>query len=254
MIYKPTKADRAIYDEMSVVILSPMTLPQPRWVKSVVNMTAYSWMNGLRVYQMGFTEKVVVDWARNSLARSALDATLLYEGEPLTGKPFTHFLWLDDDHTFNPDMACYLARHFAHRDVDAVSALYYNRSMAPLPVCFVRGDSNERYKLNPLVGVPACLAEVEAVGFGGLMMKRDVFERVPEPWFTIDFRAGEDIAFCVHAKENGVRFYVDGSYKMGHIGQAPTITEETFKQHMADNEVLYADKIRVPLGGIKNGV
>ena len=133
-----------------------------------------------------------VDWARNFLARQAKDHICEY-----TGKRYTHLLWLDTDHVFNPDLACILARHFKDPNIDAISALYFGRTGPTLPVVYVKDTSDDKHKHYPLLEVPPSLCEVDAFGFGACMMKLDIFDKVPEPWFTIDYRAGEDIAFCV---------------------------------------------------------
>jgi hypothetical protein len=236
--------DRVQFDKMSVCIISPIYIPEPKWIQDLANMIAYSWMNGLKVYQMGITERMVVDWARNELARKARTHINEY-----TNEKFTHLLWLDADHVFRPDLACNLARFFTNPDIDMISALYYQRTGNPLPVAYVKDNNEDPYKHYPLIDVPPTLCEVDAIGFGACMMKRDVFDRVPEPWFTIDWRGGEDIVFCVHAKRHGIRIFLDGSYKIGHIGIPPIITEKDYKRHMEENQHLYADKIKVSLGG-----
>src|SRR5688572_29224784 len=192
-LYRPTADDRKVYADMSVCILTPCKdyeVPV-RFAKAVVNMTAYSWMYGLRVYQMGMTERMVVHWARNDLARKVQTHINEY-----TGEKFTQILWLDDDSVFNPDLAVYLARH---KDLDVLSALYFGRSQRHLPVVYVKDESPDPYKHYPLIEVPANLCEVDAVGFGARLMRRDVLDRTPEPWFSFN-QAGEDIYFCVHAK------------------------------------------------------
>lgn len=244
MFYAPSPEDRERWKDYSVCILTPCGGfdSNIRWVRCLANMIAYSWMHGLRIYQMGTTERMVVDWARNALGRMVKDRVNEY-----TGEKFTHILWLDDDHVFNPDMALVLA---ANGDKDMVSALYYGRTDRILPVCYVHGgDASDPYKHHPLVEVPECLAEVDAVGFGALLMKRDVLDRVPEPWFTIDFRGGEDMAFCRTAKQHGVRVFVDGRYKIGHIGTAPVVTEADYKKYRADNQDKWGESVIVPLGG-----
>ena len=241
---KFSEKDKSFFEQMSICILSPIYIPEADWIQDVVNMVAYSWMNGLPIYQMGITKRMVVDWARNDLARKAKSHVNEY-----TGKIFSHLLWLDADHVFNPDLACCLAQHMRNKDIDAISALYYQRVGPTLPVAYVKDTSQDKYKHFPLIEVPPSLCEVDAVGFGAMLMKRDVFDRVPEPWFTIDYRAGEDISFCVKAKEYGVRFFLDGTYKLGHIGPAPIITEEDHKRYMQENQHLYADRVRVALGG-----
>jgi hypothetical protein len=239
-----TKEVKKQFGKMSVCILSPIMIPQGRWIGSTVNMVAWSWMQGLPVHQMGIAENMVVHWARNFLARQALDHVCEY-----TGKKFTHFLWLDADHVFNPDLTCVLARHFLDPNIDAVSALYYSRTGPPLPVVYVKDKNPDPYKHYPLIEVPQALCEVDAFGFGACMMKREIFEKMPDPWFTLDTRGGEDIVFCVHAKQHGFRLFLDGAYRLGHIGEAPIITYKDHERHMQDNKALYADKVRVGLGG-----
>jgi hypothetical protein len=207
------------------------------FAKSLSNMIAYSWMNGLKIYQCGITERMVIDWARNDLARKALDHINEY-----TNEKFTHFLWLDDDHTFNPDLALYLARH----NVDMVSALYYGRVSPHYPVVYVR-DHDEEYKHYPLVETPETLFQCDAVGFGAMLMHRCVFEKVPEPWFTLDWRCGEDIAFCLSAKKNGIDIYCDGTYKLGHIAPPSVITEKNYLEYKQKNPEKFKDKLRVEL-------
>lgn len=240
-LYQPSKQDKKLFSKMAVVILTPCRDNEAaiRFTKSVVNLVAYSWMQGLPVYQMGCTERMVVHWARNDLAKIAQAKVNEY-----TGKRFTHLLWLDDDHVFNPDMLVYLARH----DKDMVSALYFGRADQHLPVAYIKDTSDDDYKHFPLIEPPRCLAEVDAVGFGAMLMKREVLDAFEYPWF--DFKnAGEDITFCVHAKRAGKQVFLDGSYVLGHIGNPSIVTEQTYQEYMQANEEKYADRIKVGLGG-----
>lgn len=240
MLYEPNGLDKKQYSKMSVCILSPMMHIEPKWVQSMANMIAYSWMHGLRIYTFAYIHRTVVDWARNDLAKEAMHTKCNY-----TDKHFTHFLWLDSDHVFNPDLACYLARCFMRDDVDIISALYFGRTGQPLPVAYVKDETPDIYKHYPLIGVPNALIEVDAIGFGACMTKRDMFVNIPEPWFTLDWQAGEDIAFCVKAKQMGYRIWLDGSYKLGHIGSPPIITEADYDRHIAENEHVYAEKVKI---------
>ena len=244
-LYSPSDEDRDILKNASVCILTPCKdwYCAAKFAKSVANMISYSWMHGLKVFQMGITERMVVDWARNELARVAKEKINEY-----TGEKFTHLLWLDDDHTFPPDLALRLISH----DKDMVSALYFGRTHPHFPVVYVK-DTNDKYKHFPLIEAPGCLFECDAVGFGSLMMRRDVFDRVPEPWFTLDWKAGEDIAFCVKAKEHKIGVWCDGAYKLGHIGVPPVVTEADWTKAKKDDPQRFADKIRIELGESKNG-
>ena len=97
-----------------------------------------------------------------------------------------------------------------------------------------------------MIEAPESLCEVDAVGFGAVLMKRSVLDQVPEPWFAFK-DCGEDIYFCVHAKEAGVKIHLDGSYVLGHIGVPNIVTEKTYREYMDANQDKYADRIRVAL-------
>lgn len=238
--YTPTAEDKERFKNLSICILTPCREYKSPilFTRSVANMVAYSWMHGLRIHQMGITENMVVDWARNDLAR-----IVHHKINDYTGEEFTHLLWLDDDHIFNADLACVLASH----DKDMVSALYYARTGKPLPVVYVHGGEDD-YKHYPLIIVPNRLFEVDAVGFGAMLMRRDVLDRVPEPWFTVDWRAGEDIAFCVKAKQHGVKIWCDARYKLGHIGAPQIVSQKDYQKYLDEHQDEFSDKVKVALG------
>ena len=69
------------------------------------------------------------------------------------------------------------------------------------------------------------LIEVEAVGFGCCLVRRDVFEQVGNPWFqyhsNIEFDKvlSEDVDFCIKARNKGYKIIVDTSIKLRHISK-----------------------------------
>jgi hypothetical protein len=238
-----TKEEREYFKTRKIVLLVPIAeRPEAKFFKSTVDMVAFSWANGLQIHEVGITERTVVDWARNQLAREAV-----LRESPLDGKLYTDFLWLDSDVVFNPDLACQLVRH----KVDMVSVVYHCRSGAPLPLIYVRkaGD-DEGYLHHNLLDIPKMLCKVDAFGFGGCLISRKVFEQTPEPWFTIDYRSGEDIAFCKRARDFGFQAWVDGEYSIGHIGNPPVVSGPDYEKWKQDNQETYLkDRILVSLGG-----
>jgi hypothetical protein len=237
--FTPEELDH--FKNMRVVLLVPIAeRPEAKFFRCTVDMVAYSWDKGLKICQCGITERTVVDWARNQLARDAIQRQ-----NPFDNKPFTHFLWLDSDMVFNPDLACQLARH----DVDMVSVVYHSRSGPPFPLIYVhKEDDEEGYKHHNLLDIPPVLCKVDAFGFGGCLIKRVVFEQTPEPWFTIDYRAGEDIAFCKRVRDSGFTLHVDGAYSVGHIGLPPVISGADLEKWKVDNKEKYeSDRMRVNL-------
>jgi len=236
-----SKKELSHFRDMKVLILSPIFVPEAKWVKCLANMIALSWYFGLQIEKMAVAEKMVVDWARNALVTQALD-----DRSYIDNKPFTHFLWLDCDHTFDPDMALHLAKH----DVEAVSALYYSRTGDILPVAFMPNPKDsDGYKHYPILEIPPILWEVGAFGFGACLIKREVFEKTPGPfWFTLDYRCGEDFAFCREARKHGVKFHVDGSYKIGHIAPGPIITEKEAKEFRVAHPDFDKDRVQIKQG------
>lgn len=246
-----SKTEKRHFEKMSVLCVSPIAdySCNNGFAKSLANMIAFSWMSGLKIHVFGITERVVVDWARNSLGRYARDEKCEY-----TGEHYTHILWVDSDQVFNPDLACQLARH----DKDMVSALYFARGEKNNPVAFVKPDQKpedidlddiESYKHAQLFEVPAVCFEVQAVGFGGVLMKREVLEGTPEPWFTIDWRAGEDLAFCVKARKYGFHIWLDGQYTMGHVDAPKIVQASDWKQYMSEHpeEFTETEMVSIPV-------
>lgn len=69
------------------------------------------------------------------------------------------------------------------------------------------------------------IEQVTAVGFAVTLIEREVFEKVPRPWFDVIWTdhgnvIGEDVTFCVRCLENDIPVYVDHELSMhiGHIG------------------------------------
>ena len=246
-LWSPSEADKSVYADMEIGIVIPCGDYEVsfKFARSVANLIAYSWMHGLKVYEVGGVERMVIHWARNELARNSVERI-----NPHTGRKFTHILWLDDDHVFNADLLVYLARH---KDLDIVSALYYCRTGRILPVVYVKDENEDDvYKHYPLLEVPPTLVEVDAVGFGALLMRLDVLERMQYPYFKFE-NCGEDVYFCVKAKQAGVRIWLDGSISIGHIGEPNIISRSHHLQYLEDNKDRYEDRKRVSLGGKLHG-
>ena len=238
-----------IFDSMRICIVSPISKIDSRWMQTVVNMVAFSWANGLQIHEMGQISGQVVHWARDELANQALEAV------SMDGKPYTHFLWLDSDHMLPKHLACQLANNFVNPQVDMCSAVYYARNGPPLPICFVKHPNKPehgKYTHYPLVGIPEGLCEVDAVGFGAVLMKRKVLEEMPVPRFRFD-GCGEDVFFCVNAKAKGFRIFVDGSLRIGHFRDSEIVTHNEFEAYVKEHEHELGGKVMVHLGGEHHG-
>lgn len=134
---------------------------------------------------------------------------------------WTHILMLDSDMLFP---AGTLGRLLSH-DVDIVGGFYLRKVRGNLP-CVARYNENGRpCSVWPLPH----LEEVDALGTGAILIKREVFENIDPPWFeykpvedkydgTKLEQISEDYVFCDKAKAAGYKIHVDGSLICGHVG------------------------------------
>ena len=60
---------------------------------------------------------------------------------------------------------------------------------------------------------------VDGIGFGCVLTKVNIFNKIEQPWFRYDKDLGEDIFFCRKAQETGIEIFVDPTVKAGHVGQ-----------------------------------
>lgn len=169
------------------------------------------------VFSFGSVGEILVPYARERLAEGAL------------AEGCDYLLMIDDDMLAPPDLFYKLAAH----NKDIVAALAFTRNPDHKPVIYetVEGFSHEtgksygftrfvnNYPRNQLV-------ECDAVGFGAVLIKTDVFKKLPQPWFFGMERTGEDITLCVKAKKAGFQIFMDTSLKLGHLGTPCIITEE----------------------------
>jgi hypothetical protein len=150
------------------------------------------------------------------LGRQELLKALLDEGA-------THILWLDSDMRFPRDA---FIRLLSHPDVNAVGCNYAKRGVPGDYVALKKVGGERLVTAHDSTG----LEEVEAVGFGCLLLKSRGLKGLPPlaraPWFYFqhinehDF-VGEDVYFCNLLRESGTKIYVDHdlSKEIGHLGQ-----------------------------------
>jgi len=123
-----------------------------------------------------------------------------------------YHLLIDWDHTFPPDALLRLAKH----NLPFVAANYPERHGVLKPVAYSAQDETWAGR---------GLQEVATVGLGFALVKSQVFNAIPKPWFQIrlddDGRCicGEDANFCNRLRHAGMPIYVDGDLIVGHIAE-----------------------------------
>lgn len=80
------------------------------------------------------------------------------------------------------------------------------------------------------------LVECDAVGFGAVMIKMDMVRKITPPYFFSTTGSGEDIYFCMKARQDaGARIFMDTRIKLGHLSAPRVIDEEYYLKWIKDN-------------------
>jgi hypothetical protein len=129
----------------------------------------------------------------------------------------THILWIDSDMKFPSDTIAQLLS----ADKSIVAGNYSTRVEPFRPVAF-KSSAN----LDSRVYGGNGLEKVYAVGSGLMLVKREVYESIPRPHYSVSWNndytslVGEDIYFCDKAAKHGHDVYVDHklSLQLAHVG------------------------------------
>jgi choline kinase len=123
----------------------------------------------------------------------------------------THALFLDGDEIFPENMVYKLLGH----DKDIVSAYVCVKNQPNKPNAYVKYKG----KYIPYKGVG--LEEVDAVGFGQVLVKREVLEKMGSPWFAYEDSktkiTTEEIYFFEKVKKLGYKLWVDYNLRCEHL-------------------------------------
>ena len=166
------------------------------------------------------TEVVIVS---NSLiydARNRLADRAVKDG-------FDRLMWLDSDMAFDADL---LLRLSADLDEgrEMVCGLYFTRRQPCKPCIYscLRNTTSTGRSIPwviPYKGYPRdSVFEVAGCGFAAVMMTTDLIRKIrekfgPQPFWPMP-GFGEDLSFCLRAKDTGAKIWCDSRIRVGHCG------------------------------------
>lgn len=161
--------------------------------------------DGIIDVHVNMIEGTYLDKARNDLAMHAIKTEA------------THILWLDCDMKFPQESLMQLIAH----GKEIVGCNYPHRRFPIKHTAFksVSRDGEEHTMLRTTPQSTG-LEEVDALGFGMLLMQTSVLKDIEYPWFRVDEVFGEDVFFCNRAKDAGHTVWVDHdlSKQIVHFG------------------------------------
>ena len=135
-----------------------------------------------------------------------------------------YVLWIDADMRFPKNTIERLLSH--DKDICGVNA---TTRTIPVKATAKNLKVNLEEKTNTWLPVTSKgktgIERVTSLGCGVLLVKREVFDKTPAPWFWFyqlpgDKVLGEDVHFCVAAHDAGFETWVDHglSQEIGHVG------------------------------------
>lgn len=149
-----------------------------------------------------------------------LDAALKSDADRL--------LWLDSDMYLPMDTLQVLSGDIDD-DHQIVSGLYFQRKGDFPPVIYksCRLDRLPDGRIDPVAEQyrdypDGDLFEVDAIGFGCVLMTMEAVRTIVSKYGHLPFMPvggfGEDLSFCLRAREAGVRIWCDSRVRLGHVG------------------------------------
>ena len=148
-----------------------------------------------------------VDVGRNIIAKYAQE------------NGFDYIMWVDSDMILPKNTLVRLLSH----DKDIVAGVYSYKVLGNKEVVAKRFQDETREEYDNLtikeIKESSGLIEVDGFGFGCVLTKVSVFNKIPYPWFIYTQEMGEDIFFCRKAQNEEYKLWLDSDVICGHIGQ-----------------------------------
>jgi hypothetical protein len=139
----------------------------------------------------------------------------------------THVLWLDVDQIYPKD----IIQKLVEANKPVIGSVYFKRSFPHDPVVYVKNDKTDLpYTAVDLSLSPKKPLEVDGIGFGGMMVKREVYDKLGEDkWTTYganfhiptatEHKESHDLIFCQRLQKHGYKIWVHNDVYCHHIAK-----------------------------------
>ena len=171
--------------------------------------------------------RLMVSYAREKFAEYAVNVG------------FDYIMYLDDDHIWPLNIFTKLEKYI--KDYDIVAPLCLQRQYPYTPVIYKSTYSklkdgrtlynNVKYAEVKEIKKGDIITDADAIGFGACIVKVDLLNRISRPWFFNQVGVGEDIWFCMKAKnEANAKILIDTSIEAPHLKDKEPIYWKDFKK------------------------
>jgi hypothetical protein len=152
--------------------------------------------------------------------------------KPFNGIEYDYMMWIDSDIRFNNEMFQKLVEMnkdiasgwYAQPGGDA-SGGFYTPVVEKMEDEYFKQHGTYQFLTTEELSKKEELIQVDYIGFGWVLIKQGVFEKIEYPWFApkllnigedIQDVCSEDVAFCHDAKNAGFQIWLDPTCRVGH--------------------------------------
>jgi hypothetical protein len=152
--------------------------------------------------------------------------------KPFNGIEYDYMMWIDSDIRFNNE----LFQKLVEMDKDIASGWYaqpggassggfYTPVVETMDNEFFKENGTYQFLTTDDMTTKTKPLKVDYIGFGWVLIKQGVFEKLEYPWFApklinigedIQDVCSEDVAFCHDAKNAGFQIWLDPTCRVGH--------------------------------------
>jgi hypothetical protein len=151
---------------------------------------------------------------------------------PFGGLEYDYMMWIDSDIMFNNDMFIKLIEMdkdiasgwYAQPGTDATSG-FFTPVVETMDDEYFKQHGSYQFLTSEDMNSKTEPFKVDYIGFGWVLIKQGVFEKLEYPWFApklinigdgIQDVCSEDVAFCRDAKDAEFDIWVDPTARVGH--------------------------------------
>ena len=151
--------------------------------------------------------------------------------KPFNGMPYDYMMWIDSDTQFKTQD--FFALYEMNKDIasgwyaqpGASNENYYTPVVEKMDNKYFLSNGFFQFLRVKDFEYKKNLFKADYIGFGWVLIKQGVFEKLTYPWFaprllkiseTISEMSSEDVAFCLDARTAGFELWVNPAVRVGH--------------------------------------
>lgn len=218
-----------ILKDKSIIFCLPGNTYSGNFMISFIELLSYVSSSGGK-FKISQQYSSMVNYARCKCAGA--DVTKGKNQKPFGGMEYDYMMWIDSDIRFNNemfqklvDMDKDIASGWYAQPGGAASGGFYTPVVQTMDNEFFKKHGTYEFLTTEDMSKKTELLTVDYIGFGWVLIKQGVFEKIEYPWFAPKLLnigeemwdvCSEDVAFCYDAKDAGFKIWLDPTCRVGH--------------------------------------